>query len=153
VRLQDRVVVVTGVSRHAGIGAGVARRLGAEGAQVFLQSWSAHDAEQPWGADAGGPEALLVELRDSGVRAEHLSLDFAEPDAPAALIEAARSTFGHVDAVVANHARSSSQSLETLTSNEIDLSYAVNVRATLLQPRRAPRTAGDHGQLHRPRPQ
>jgi hypothetical protein len=65
VRLQDRVVVVTGVSRRAGIGAGVARRLGAEGAQVFLQSWSPHDAEQPWGADAGGPEALLLEFRDT----------------------------------------------------------------------------------------
>jgi 3-oxoacyl-[acyl-carrier protein] reductase len=34
--------------------------------------------------------------------------------------------------LVANHARSSEQSLEELTAEEIDLSYAVNTRATLL---------------------
>lgn len=33
---------------------------------------------------------------------------------------------------MANHARSSSQSLEDLSAHELDLSYAVNVRATLL---------------------
>jgi 3-oxoacyl-[acyl-carrier protein] reductase len=131
-RLQDRVVLVTGASRRAGIGAGIVRRLGAEGASVFLHSWSPHDQEQPWGADPGGPEALLEELRAGGVRAEHLAMDLAAPAAPAALMAAARSAMGHVDAVVANHARSSMQSLETLTSEELDLSYAVNVRATLL---------------------
>src|SRR5947209_1578195 len=130
--LQGRVVVVTGVSRRAGIGAGVARRLAGEGAAVFLHSWSPHDAVQPWGADDGAPEVLLKELHDQGVRAEHLALDFADPDAPAQLMSAATTAFGHVDAVVANHARSSSQSLEALTSKEIDLSYAVNVRAVLL---------------------
>jgi 3-oxoacyl-[acyl-carrier protein] reductase len=40
--------------------------------------------------------------------------------------------FGRVDAVVANHARSSAQSLEDLTADEVDLNYAVNTRATLL---------------------
>lgn len=38
----------------------------------------------------------------------------------------------NLDVVVANHARSSAQALEDLTVEEIDLSYAVNTRATLL---------------------
>jgi 3-oxoacyl-[acyl-carrier protein] reductase len=129
---RDRVVIVTGASRRIGIGAAIARRLIADGAAVLLHSWSPHDAEQPWGADSGGPEALVDELRAQGGRVEHLAADLAPADAPAALFEAATGLFGHVDALVANHARSSSQGLEQLTATELDLSWAVNTRATLL---------------------
>jgi 3-oxoacyl-[acyl-carrier protein] reductase len=130
--LQGRVVVITGASRRIGIGAALARRAVADGAGVLLHTWSPHDAEQPWGADAGGTEALLAELRAAGGRVEHVALDLADPDAPAQLIAAAREAFGHVDALVANHARSSGQDLEHLTAAELDHSYAVNTRATLL---------------------
>lgn len=130
--LRNRVVIVTGASRRVAIGAAIARRVVAEGAAVLLHSWVSHDAEQPWGADAGGPEALVAELRRAGARVEHVSSDLGEPDAPAALVGAARAAFGQVDAVVANHARSSTQWLEDLTAAELDLSYAVNTRATLL---------------------
>jgi 3-oxoacyl-[acyl-carrier protein] reductase len=104
----------------------------ADGAAVLLHSWSPHDAEQPWGADRGGAPALIDELRGQGGRVEHVSADLADPAVPKALVDAARGAFGHLDVVVANHARSSQQSLETLTAEEIDLSYAVNTRATLL---------------------
>ena len=130
--LQNRVVIVTGASRRVAIGAAIARRVVAEGAAVLLHSWLPHDAEQPWGAEVGGPEALVEELRQAGGRVEHHSADLSEPEAPAALVAAARAAFGHVDAVVANHARSSTQGLEDLTAAELDLSYAVNTRATLL---------------------
>lgn len=130
--LHGRVVLLTGASRRIAIGAGVARRLVADGAAVLLHSWSPHDAEQPWGADPGGAEALATKLREQGGQVEHVSADLADPDAPARLVDAARRAFGHLDVVVANHARSSVQTLEELTAREIDLSYAVNTRATLL---------------------
>lgn len=130
--LQDRVVIVTGAGRRAAIGAAVARRVVADGGAVLLHSWSPADAEQPWGADPGGPEALTEELRQAGGAVEHVSADLADPDAPAALVAAARDRFGHVDAVVANHARSSSYPLETITAAELDLTWAVNTRAALL---------------------
>lgn len=98
----------------------------------MVHSWSAHDAEQPWGADPGWAEALVDELRDQGARAAHISADFADPMAPAEVVKAAVAAFGYLDAVVANHARSSSQALEELTAAEIDLSYSVNTRATML---------------------
>src|SRR5919201_1214774 len=44
--LAGRNALVTGVSRRAGIGYAVARRLLEAGASVFLQGWSAHDATQ-----------------------------------------------------------------------------------------------------------
>jgi 3-oxoacyl-[acyl-carrier protein] reductase len=130
--LDGRVALVTGASRRIAIGAALARRLVADGAAVLLHSWSPHDAEQPWGADPGGAEALAAELRTAGGRVQHVEADLADPAAPAALVEAGRSLSGHLDILVATHARSSAQDLEQLTAAEIDLSYAVNTRATLL---------------------
>jgi 3-oxoacyl-[acyl-carrier protein] reductase len=130
--LHDRVALVTGVSRRIAIGAAIARRLAADGAAVLIHSWSPHDAEQPWGADPGGPESVVAEITEAGGRAVHVAADLAEPDAPHRLVDAARTAFGHVDMLVANHARSSRQSLEQLTAAELDLSHAVNTRATLL---------------------
>jgi 3-oxoacyl-[acyl-carrier protein] reductase len=126
------VAVVTGVSRRIGIGAAVARRLAAAGVDLFLHSWAPHDAEQAWGADTDGVRLLVEELATTGVRVEHAEADFADPGAPARTVEQAVAVFGHVDILVANHARSSRQNLEQLTAEEIDLSYAVNTRATLL---------------------
>ena len=76
--LQDRVVIVTGASRRIAIGAAIARRVVADGAAVLLHSWVPHDAEQPWGADLGAPEALVNELRQAGGRVEHISADLAD---------------------------------------------------------------------------
>ena len=124
--------IVTGVSRRVGIGAAIARRLAASGVDLFLHSWPPADAEQPWGADPAGPEALASELAATGVRVEHVAADLADPDAPGQVVAGAVAALGPVDVLVANHARSSSYALEELTTGEIDLTYAVNTRATLL---------------------
>ncbi len=129
--LSGRVALVTGVSRRVGIGFAIASRLLADGASVFVQSWSAHDAEQPWGADPDGIDGVMTAL-GAPDRVGHLSVDLADPEAPRALVAAARARFGAIDILVANHARSSQQDLESLTAAELDLSWAVNARATLL---------------------
>lgn len=126
------VAIITGVSRRIGIGAAIARRLAGAGSDLFLHSFSPADAEQPWGADADGTETVMRELRAAGARVEHAAADLADPDAPRRLVEQAVAAFGHVDVLVANHARSSAYALEELTAAEIDLTYAVNTRATLL---------------------
>lgn len=126
------MVLVTGASRRAGIGAGIARSVVAEGASVMLHSWPPHDEEQPWGGDVGGVEALVTELGEAGGAVAHRPADFADPEAPEEVVKATLDRFGRLDVVVANHARSASQSLEQLTATELDLTQAVNVRATLL---------------------
>lgn len=127
-----RTAIITGVSRGDGIGAAVARRLAAGGAALFMTGWPAHDAEQQWGEDPGGGQRLADVLRRDGARAQYVSEDFADPEAPERVVAAARAALGPVDVLVANHARSARQSLTTITAAELDLSYAVNARATLL---------------------
>lgn len=130
--LHGRVALVTGASRRVAIGAAIVRRLVADGAAVQIHSWSPHDAQRPWGEDVGGVEALVDELRANGGRVEHVSADLAAPETPGRLVAAAHDAFGRLDIVVANHARSSEQALENLTAAELDLTFAVNARATLL---------------------
>ena len=124
--LEGRVALVTGVGRRIAIGAAIARRLAGDGAAVLVHSWVPHDAEQPWGADPDGPEAVVDGIRAAGGRAEHFSADLGDPAAPARVVEAAGRAFGHVDIVVANHARSGAQTLEELTADELDRCHAVN---------------------------
>lgn len=129
--LTGRVALVTGVSRRGGIGFAIARRLLADGASVFAHSWAPHDAEHPWGADPDGVDAVIAAL-GAADRVAHLAADFLDPAAPATLVDAAVERFGTLDVLVANHARSSHQSLEDLTAAELDAAWAVNARASLL---------------------
>lgn len=126
------MAVVTGVSRQAGIGFAITRELLAAGARVLIQSWTPHDAEKPWGADPEGMPELLERLGGMGPRLAHVEADFAGPEAPRSVVDHAVATFGHVDIVVANHARSSDYSLTELTAAELDLTWAVNARASVL---------------------
>jgi 3-oxoacyl-[acyl-carrier protein] reductase len=129
--LGGRTAVVTGVSRRAGIGFAIARRLLELGASVLAQGWAAHDATMPWGADREGGDALVGELRGLG-RVEYVEMDFADPEAPRQVLETARQTFGHVDILVANHARSGHGGLAQTSAGELDAFLHENVRATIL---------------------
>lgn len=130
--LSGRVALVTGVSRRRGIGFATAQRLALLGADLMLQAFTAYDAQQEWGADADGITPLLEELRAHGVRAEYVEADFLDPGAPRQVMVAARSAFGHVDILVANHAYSTGGALDELTADNIDRHLLINVRASLL---------------------
>ena len=119
--------LVTGVSRRAGIGFAITRRLLDAGAGVFIQGWAAHDATQHWGAEPGGTAAIAAEL---GVSCAEV--DFADPTAPESVVAAAADALGLLDILVVNHARSGHGRLADLTAEEIDAFLHENVRASLL---------------------
>jgi 3-oxoacyl-[acyl-carrier protein] reductase len=125
--LAGRGALVTGVSRRVGIGFAIAGRLHALGADVVVQGNDPRD-EHTIGADPGGVAGLAEELG----AAAHVDVDFTDPAAPDASVEAAARAVGHVDILVANHAASCDQNLEQLTAEAIDRTLIVNVRATLL---------------------
>src|ERR1700723_2838969 len=82
--LRGRAALVTGVSRRAGIGYAVARRLAALGASLFLHHYAPHDRDQPWGEDPGGTGAVLAGVRaalsGAGAVVHDLQLDLAAGD-------------------------------------------------------------------------
>jgi len=135
--LRGRVAVVTGVSRRAGIGYAIARRLAAQGASLHLHHYVRHDRDQPWGADPGGPEAVIAgvtaALADPDAAVWHHEADLADPDAPSRLIETAAATSRFLDILVCNHARSGGDGpLGALTAAMLDAHWAVNTRASIL---------------------
>jgi 3-oxoacyl-[acyl-carrier protein] reductase len=137
VPLRGRTAMVTGVSRRAGIGYAVARRLAALGASLFLQDYAPHDADQPWGADPDGAGAITKgvtdALPDSHPLVGHLQLDLADADAPGQLVSAAASALGHLDILICNHARSGGDGpLGALDAAMLDAHWAVNTRSSIL---------------------
>lgn len=135
--MQGRTVVVTGVSRRRGIGFAIASRLARAGADVFVQHWSPHDVEQPWGADDVDEvlAALESQLRP-GARLAATSLDLGTPTGGEELVARAHDALGHLDVLVANHARSGGDGpLATQTAQSLDAHWAVNTRSTILATR------------------
>jgi 3-oxoacyl-[acyl-carrier protein] reductase len=135
--LRGRVALVTGVSRRTGIGYAIARQLAALGASIFLHHYAPHDRDQPWGEDPGGAEAVasgvIEALAHENASVRHEELNLADADAPSRLIGAAADTFGHLDILICNHARSGGDGpLGTLDAAMLDTHWAVNTRSTIL---------------------
>ncbi|AVT32074.1 3-ketoacyl-ACP reductase [Plantactinospora sp. BC1] len=133
--MAERVALVTGVSRRAGIAAAVARRFAAAGYRLQLTGLPGYDEAQPYGGDPEGIPGLLAELErltgDPDLT-RYRAADLTSPTAPAELVEAAVLAHGRLDVLVAAHAYSTPTPLGRLDADEIDRHLVVNVRANLL---------------------
>jgi len=130
--LRGRVALVTGAGRKWGIGSAVCRTLASRGADVVLSYWKAYDREMPWASDEDEPDALLGELRASGVRAEGVEMDLSGADSAPLLLDAAEERLGRPSILINAAAYSTRDGFETLDAESLDAHYAVNVRAMAL---------------------
>lgn len=132
--LRGASIVVTGVSRRAGIGYATACRLAAYGANVFCHHFSPHDADQDWGDD--DLNAVLNGVRSHLVgdaRVSDLHADLTEEGAPERVLATAAERFGRVDALICNQALSGSDGpIGELSVAELDRHWAVDARASIL---------------------
>lgn len=91
------------------------------GAIVVATGWAPHDAEMPWGSRPLEPLPFEVGRHD-----------LEDPAVAAALVDEVVERQGRIDIVAAVHARSSEQSLDEVSAEELDRCWAANVRSVVL---------------------
>ena len=111
-------VLVTGVSRTAGIAAAVGDRLRRDGHTVVTTGWTPYDNAHLSGIDAQ--------------TATDIQADLSVASEPARLIAAAGRQTGPLSALVIAHTHDSGGGLLDVTGEMIDTHLAVNVRGSLL---------------------
>lgn len=117
-----RTAVVTGAAR--GIGAAVARRLGAAGLQVAVLD-----------LDAEAGEPVVSELRDAGVRALSLGADVSDEDAVAAAVARCADELGPPTVLVNNAGIIRDNLLFRMSTGDWDAVMGVHLRGAFLMTR------------------
>ena len=128
--LSGKACIVTGAT--SGIGASVARMLGAEGARVVLvgrgpEALEAARIELTSAAHANGDDADAA-AHPLAVACE---ADVTDPDAAARIVAACESAFGRVDVLVNNAGTMPVASLDQLTDADWQYQWELNVMASL----------------------
>jgi 3-oxoacyl-[acyl-carrier protein] reductase len=124
------VALVTGVGRLAGIGAGIARQLAADGWDLVLSYWAEYDARMPWGSEPEDVVRLTAELEAIGAKVHVLSADLQDPGVPDRLMAEAVQLSGPLQGLVLSHAESVDSGVLDPTVESFDRHFAVNTRAS-----------------------
>lgn len=127
------IAIVTGASRSKGIGAAICRKLAAKGNDVFFTHLCHYDQATGY-EDANGnwPEQFARDLRESGVRVEHMELDYLDVKAPAQLLDEVEKRMGRPTILVNNATHCVEVDHHHLTAEIIDRHCMVNVRGTCM---------------------
>ncbi len=123
--LEGKIALVTGGSR--GIGAAIAKRLAADGANVAITYTK--------GADAAA--SVVKEIERGGRKAIAIQADATDAGAVEAAVERTVATFGRLDVLVNNAGTAIPKTFEETTLEELNRLIDVNIRGTLS--RRKPR--------------
>jgi 3-oxoacyl-[acyl-carrier protein] reductase len=132
-RLAGKVAVVTGASK--GIGAGIAKRLAAEGAAVTVNYASSRD----------GADRVVREINAEGGKAIAVQADVSKPGEIRQLFEQTRQTFGRVDILVNNAGVYQFAPLDEVTELELRRQFDLNVLGLILTTQEAVRHFGAEG--------
>ena len=119
-KLTNKVALVTGGSR--GIGAAIAKRLAADGANVAITYTK--------GADAAA--SVVKEIERAGGKATAIQADATDVGAVEAAVEKTVATLGRLDVLVNNAGTAIPKKFEETTLEEIDLMFSLNVRGALV---------------------
>src|SRR3984957_13108351 len=119
-KLSRKVALVTGGSR--GIGAEIAKRLGADGANVAITYTK--------GAEAAA--SVVKEIESAGGKAIGIQADAAAAEAVRSAVDKTVATFGGIDMLVNNAGTAIPKRFEDATLEELDRVIDINLRGTLV---------------------
>jgi 3-oxoacyl-[acyl-carrier protein] reductase len=119
-KLAGKVAIVTGSSR--GIGAAIAKRLAADGANVAIT----------YAKDADAAAGVVNAIEQGGGKAIALKADSTDAAAIKAAVEKTIATFGRLDILVNNAGTAVPKPFEEATLEELDLMIDLNFRGVLM---------------------
>ena len=133
--LTNKIALVTGGSR--GIGAGIAKRLAAEGASVAITYTK--------GADAAG--SVVRDIQRAGGRAMAIQADATDAKAVQAAVETTVAAYGRLDVFVNNAGTAIPKPFMETTLEELDQVIDLNFRGALVATQAALRHMRDGGRV------
>src|SRR5258705_7195344 len=131
--LKGKVAIVTGASK--GIGAAIARSLGAAGAAVMVNYASSRD----------GADRVVADITAKGGKAIAVKGDVAKAADVKHLFDETEKAFGAPDVLVNNAGVYHFQALDEITEDEFHLQFNTNVLGTILATQEAARHFGPNG--------
>jgi 3-oxoacyl-[acyl-carrier protein] reductase len=131
--LAGKVAIVTGASK--GIGAGIARGLGAAGAHVVVNYASSRE----------GAERVVVDIEAKGGRAIAVQGNVSRPQEVANLFSIAVKDYGKLDILVNNAGIYGFTPVETITAETFYNTYNINVLGALYGVQEAIKAFGPEG--------
>jgi len=132
-KLKNKVAIVTGASK--GIGAGIAKAYGTEGASVVVN----------YSSDKEGADRVVNEIVANGGRALAVQGNVSISADVKKLFAETKTAFGHVDILVNNAGVFKFEPLETVTEEEFHRQFNTNVLGSILATQEAIQHFGDAG--------
>ena len=159
--LKDKVAVITGANNPQGIGAATAAAFAREGAKVVIvykkvqrqfdaNRTGVNGPDRYFAANAGDAGEVEARLNEMGADYLIIESDITGEDAVRDIYKAVMERFGRVDVLVNNAADGDMDgidTIETITRDVIDDTFAVNVRGSILMTREFIRNHGDYGRI------
>ena len=159
--LKDRVALITGANNPQGIGATTALAFAREGAKVVLVYKKIHRAfdktktgrngvDRYFASNAGNADVVEEKLKE--IDADYLIIesDITDEGAVKEIYSKVMKRYGQVDILVNNAAEGDMDGLDTIeriTQEVIDNTFAVNVRGSILMTREFVNHRGDYGRI------
>ena len=127
--LENKNILITGVSRASGIGAAIAKKCVQAGANVIIHGNPQYDADREY-VDAS--TSFYTDIaKKHNIKAISPS-DLSAPNEPEKVTAIAQESFGNLDGLVLNHAYSVNSNIFNCTAENIDNHFNINVRASML---------------------
>ena len=159
--LKNRVVLITGANNPQGIGATTALAFAREGAKVVLvykkifrpfdkNKTDKNGTDRYFEANAGNADIVESKLKEINADYIILESDISNEDDVKAIYSTVMERYARIDILVNNAAEGDMDGLDTIekiTPNVIDDTFAVNVRGSIMMTREMINHRGDYGRI------
>lgn len=132
-KLKNKVAIITGASK--GIGAGIAKAYGTEGASVVVN----------YSSDKEGADQVVYEITANGGKAIAVQASVAIASDVKRLFRETTDAFGTIDILVNNAGVFKFDPIEAITEEEFHRQFNINVLGTILASQQAVQHFGDTG--------